>query len=353
MGLMEAYKMEPGGKVRLQERNPKWINDDYVKFIRMSEDLIAKNPSGGVLGFITNHGYLDNPTFRGMRWHLLKTFDKIWVLDLHGNSKKKEISPDGSPDKNVFDIQQGVALIIAVRKGSGSDELADVWHGDLWGSRKAKSDVLGKSSREELSGEKLDPSGKYLAYYPVDSELLESYDVGFSVSELFEDNRIGFQSHRDGFAVAFDEASIRYRLSRLLDKNVSKASILSEFSLKENSDWKFDEIRARLLEHEDQIVARVSRCDYRPFDRRYCHLDETMMDRPRWDLLSSCQSGQNLALNFTRQTKSPEWRNAIVSEFPAPAVFVEIKDGSNFAPLWYFDEIGTKLAPKFQCQAVQ
>ena len=144
MGLMEAYKMEPGGNERLKERNPKWINDDYVKFIRMSEDLIAKNPSGGVLGFITNHGYLDNPTFRGMRWHLLKTFDKIWVLDLHGNAKKKEVSPDGSPDKNVFDIQQGVALIIAVRKGKGSEKLAEVWHGDLWGSRKAKGEVLGE-----------------------------------------------------------------------------------------------------------------------------------------------------------------------------------------------------------------
>ena len=115
--LMEAYKKEPGGKERLKERNPKWINDDYVKFLRMAEDLIAKNPSGGVLGFITNHGYLDNPTFRGMRWHLLKTFDKIWVLDLHGNSKKKEIAPDGSSDKNVFDIQQGVAIVIGIRLG--------------------------------------------------------------------------------------------------------------------------------------------------------------------------------------------------------------------------------------------
>ena len=118
MGLMDAYKKEPGGKVKLKERNPKWINDDYVKFIRMAEDLIAQNPSGGVLGFITNHGYLDNPTFRGMRWHLLKTFDKVWVLDLHGNAKKKEVSPDGSPDKNVFDIQQGVAIVIAVRGGA-------------------------------------------------------------------------------------------------------------------------------------------------------------------------------------------------------------------------------------------
>lgn len=141
MGLMEAYKKEPGGKERLKERNPKWINDDYVKFIRVAEDLIAKNPSGGVLGFITNHGYLDNPTFRGMRWHLLKTFDKLWVLDLHGNTKKREVAPDGSPDKNVFDIQQGVALIIAVRTSPGTDDLAEVRHGSIWGAarRKGKS----------------------------------------------------------------------------------------------------------------------------------------------------------------------------------------------------------------------
>ena len=89
MGLMDAYKKEPGGQQKLQERNPKWINDDYVKFMRLAEHTIAKNGEG-VLGFITNHGWLDNPTFRGMRWHLLNTFDKLWVLDLHGNSKRKK-----------------------------------------------------------------------------------------------------------------------------------------------------------------------------------------------------------------------------------------------------------------------
>lgn len=103
-GLLEDYKKEPGGKEKLKERNSKWINDDYVKFIRLAEFLIEKNGEG-ILGFITNHGYLDNPTFRGMRWHLLKTFDRIHVLDLHGSTKRRETTPDGKPDKNVFDIQ--------------------------------------------------------------------------------------------------------------------------------------------------------------------------------------------------------------------------------------------------------
>ena len=115
-GLMDAYKKEPGGKLRLDEHQSRWLLDDYVKFIRLAEATIDRSEGGGVLGFITNHGYLDNPTFRGMRWHLLQSFDAIHVLDLHGNAKKKEKSPDGSPDKNVFDIQQGVSIIIAVRR---------------------------------------------------------------------------------------------------------------------------------------------------------------------------------------------------------------------------------------------
>jgi predicted helicase len=115
MELMEDYKKEPGGKEKLNEKNPKWINDDYVKFIRLGQHLIEKNGEG-ILAFINNHGFLDNPTFRGMRWNLLKTFDKIYVLDLHGNSKKKEKCPDGSKDENVFDIQQGVSINIFVKK---------------------------------------------------------------------------------------------------------------------------------------------------------------------------------------------------------------------------------------------
>ena len=114
MKLMEDYKKEPGGKEKLKEKNPKWINDDYVKFIRFSSHLIEKNGEG-ILAFINPHGYLDNPTFRGMRWHLQKTFDKIYTVDLHGNSKKKETAPDGSTDQNVFDIMQGVSINIFIK----------------------------------------------------------------------------------------------------------------------------------------------------------------------------------------------------------------------------------------------
>ena len=142
MKLMEDYKKEPGGKEKLKERNPKWINDDYVKFLRYGQYFIEKNGSG-ILAFINPHGFLDNPTFRGIRWHLLKTYDKIYTIDLHGNSKKKETSPDGSIDQNVFDIMQGVSINIFVKTGEKKDgELGKVFHYDLYGKREFKYDFL-------------------------------------------------------------------------------------------------------------------------------------------------------------------------------------------------------------------
>jgi len=111
--LISDYKKEPSG-IKLQEKNSKWLNDDYVKFIRYGQHFIEQNGEG-ILAFINNHSFLDNPTFRGMRYSLLKTFDKIYILDLHGNAKKKETAPDGSKDENVFDIQQGVSINIFVK----------------------------------------------------------------------------------------------------------------------------------------------------------------------------------------------------------------------------------------------
>ena len=146
MDLMEDYKKEPGGKEKLKERNPKWINDDYVKFIRYSQHYIEKNGTG-VLAFINPHGFLDNPTFRGMRWNLLKTYDKIYTLDLHGNSNKRETCPDGSIDENIFDIKQGVTISVFVKTGKKkTNELGKVLHYDLYGKRNFKYNFLNENT---------------------------------------------------------------------------------------------------------------------------------------------------------------------------------------------------------------
>ena len=184
MDLMEDYKKEPGGNERLKERNPKWINDDYVKFMRYSQHYIENG--SGVLSFINPHGFLDNPTFRGMRWNLLKTYDKIYTIDLHGNSKKKEVCPDGSVDQNVFDIMQGVSINVFVKTGKKkANELGKILHYDLYGKRDFKYDFLNENSIQSIDFNELPNVAPMYFMVQKDFEAQKTYDKGLSVSELF------------------------------------------------------------------------------------------------------------------------------------------------------------------------
>ena len=145
--LIEDYKYVDG--VHFNERKH-WLNDDYVKFIRYGQHYIDKNKTG-IVAFINPHGFLDNPTFRGMRWNLLKSYDKIYVIDLHGNARKKETAPDGGVDQNIFDIMQGVSINIFVKTGEkGADELGKVYHYDVYGKRDDKYDFLSGTSLGDI-----------------------------------------------------------------------------------------------------------------------------------------------------------------------------------------------------------
>ena len=196
------------------ERNPKWLNDDYVKFIRFAQWRIAQT-GHGILAFVTNHGYLDNPTFRGMRESLLRDFDEIYLLDLHGNSKKKEKATDGSKDENVFDIQQGVAIGIFVRKQNDArgKELARVYHADLYGTRKLKYATLDATEIGTTSWRQLAPTSPNYYFVPEDGALREEYARGWRITEAMPVNVLGFQTHRDEFAIDFDDTQLRERIA--------------------------------------------------------------------------------------------------------------------------------------------
>ncbi|HEE6447998.1 TPA: N-6 DNA methylase, partial [Acinetobacter baumannii] len=197
MSLMEDYKKEPGGKEKLKEKNSKWINDDYVKFLRYGQHFIEKNGSG-VLAFINPHGFLDNPTFRGMRWNLLKTYDKIYTIDLHGNGKKKEFSPDGSVDKNVFDIMQGVSINIFIKTGNKKNsELGQVFHYDVFGKREEKYNFLSESNLNDINFNEIKPVGKQYYFIPQDMTLKSIYEKGIKISDLFPVQGNGIVTKRD------------------------------------------------------------------------------------------------------------------------------------------------------------
>lgn len=316
--LVDKYKVEAGGKQKLQERNSKWLNDDYVKFIAFAEDLIIKNEEG-VLGFITSHSYLDNPTFRGMRWKLAQTFDEIYIIDLHGSSKKKEIDKDGGKDENVFDIQQGVAIMIGVKKKeTGKKKDAKVFVADLYGKKNKKFEVL-NNNEIKYTEIKLDP---YQYYFVIKSnEGKEEYEKGISVVDLFPINSVGVVTAKDAILI-----------------NENKNDLLKNVS------------EFYKIETQEKLIQSIS---YRPFDNRYIYYDTKLVERSRGKVMinlikESFKNAQNnssmpsnLGLVFCKQIKTGHWNHIGVSNNMIESSLISNKTGEiNYVAPAYVIQIG-------------
>lgn len=348
---IEDYKYVNG--VHFGERKH-WLQDDYVKFIRLSEHMINQNGEG-VLGFITNHGYLENPTFRGMRAHLMRTFDRIHVLDLHGNSNKKEVSPDGSADKNVFDIMQGVAIIIAVKRkkiGKAAKAPAEVLHGDLWGSRAAKNDTLWASSFAELSADLLAPAAPQFPFAPRSQASDHGdYDKGFSIDELMPENVAGIVSARDHLVIALNEAELINRINVFTDTELTDSEVRNRFfgakkagkyAPGDSRGWKLPAAR-KALQTSDWIND-IKPILYRPFDTRSILSRPDMVDWGRFDFMEDFRAWPNLGIAYTRTIEGGrEFADFLVHDLPITHHSLSIKEVNYTAPLYLHPRKG-KLA---------
>jgi len=311
MKLMEDYKKEPGGKVKLKERNPKWINDDYVKFLRYGQHFIEKNGSG-ILAFINPHGYLDNPTFRGMRWNLLKTYDKIYTIDLHGNAKKKETAPDGSSDINVFDIEQGVSINIFIKTGhKKTKELGKVFHYDLFGKREFKYDFLYNNSIKSVNYKELPNVAPNYFFVNKNFDEQFDYDKGFKLTELFILNNAGIVTANDGILIDNEK-------DNLLNKTQSHY----------------------LIEPKSELVRTVS---YRPFDNKFIYWDTSLIERSRINLMKHFILGKNIGLTTIRINKEKEYSSLFITKFLADARLSD-RFLTSILPLYCYTETNGQLA---------
>ena len=342
--LIDIYKYVKGEHFGEKKH---WLHDDYVKFIRLSEYLIEKNGEG-ILGLITNHGYLDNPTFRGMRWHLMQTFDKIYVLDLHGNTNRKETTPDGQPDENVFDIQQGVAIIVAVKKIEKSEGLATVIRGDLWGSRKSKYKALNEGSIGSYITNKIVCMEPQFAFVRRDYKLAKHYKNGFSLIEFMPTNTSGIVTARDGLVIAFTREELTNRIKRFVEPSKSDEQVRTEFfSYKklnkyaqgDSRGWKLPEARKSLQNSDWQ--PDIKPIAYRPFDTRVILYREDMVDWGREKVMKHMLTNKNYALIFSRQAVHDDAPpvNILVSKhiFDNRGVYSN-KGISQVAPLYLYPE---------------
>lgn len=269
--LINKYKIEPGGKQKLQERKH-WLNDDYVKFIAYAESMIERNGSG-IVAMITNNGYLDNPTFRGMRWHLANTFDSIYLLDLHGNAKKKEVSPNGGKDENVFDIMQGVGIMIAVKNGKNKDNLANIFHADIYGKRQTKYEKL-ESKVDFVKIESAAPSHYFV---PKNTAGQEDYQRGVPLNQLMPINSTGIVSMGDSFIISENRDDIAQRVQKLSNNEYTEDELKEDFNLGKNYA-KYVLSSTVQFNYDESLIVPIA---YRPFDTRFTYFDNKVLWRWR------------------------------------------------------------------------
>ncbi len=323
----------------LGERNPRWLNDDYVKFIRFAQWRI-ESTGEGVLGFVTNHGYLDNPTFRGMRQSLMEAFDEIYLLDLHGNAMKRERAPDGGRDENVFDIQQGVAIGLFIKRVDGDDGLARVFHADLWGEREAGPDGgkygwLAAHDVATTEWAELAPKSPLYLFVPRDEALSEEYEAGVRLTEVFPVNSIGVVTARDKLAIQWTADDMRRVVEDFVSRAPEDARVFYRLG-KDVRDWKVEDAQRDVRGIPGGQWNPVSIL-YRPFDTRFtCYTGRSrgFICMPRPNVMRHMLRGPNVGIVTTRQCRG-QW-NAFVAKTITGHKSLDAYDSNSLFPLYTY-----------------
>lgn len=326
-------------KKGLGERNIQPLSDDYLKFIRFAEYFIEKNKSG-IVAMITNNSFLDGIIHRQMRKHLLETFDDIYILDLHGNSKRKEKAPDGGKDENVFDIQQGVSINIFVRKNENKEKPGVVYYSELFGRREAKFQALDKSDTEKIKWQELDCLEPYYFFVPKDFRSEEEYKKGFQVNDLFNINSVGIVTSRDGFLINDRREVLEKRYEDILNLNISDKEFESKYNLKTKY---FNSAIARAKSQTNQS-SKIIKCFYRPFDVRFILFDVDFIERDRSTVMRHMILGENLALVCSKQSTRDIIDNVQVTDSIIELKFNSHDRNSNIFPLYLYFEDGSKVS---------
>jgi len=309
--LLEDYRKVDGHP--LGERNPKWLQDDYVKFIRFGQWRVSRT-GAGVLAFVTNHGYLDNPTFRGMRQHLMNEFTDIYLLNLHGNAKKKERPPEGGRDENVFDIQQGVAVGIFVKDPTRRGPAA-VRYADLWGLQKHKDEWLAGNTLASTEWRTLSPKTPNYLFIPQADRLKDEYQSYPRITDLMPVHSPGIVTARDSLAIAWSPEEMLGRVREFERLHPEEAR--ARFALGDDvRDWKVVLAQQDVRDHgfDPGLIRPIL---YRPFDVRYTYYTGRVrgfMCRPRPGVMKYMLPGDNLALMVARQGRPGSFASLVTME---------------------------------------
>jgi type I restriction-modification system DNA methylase subunit len=319
----------------LGEKNPKWLQDDYVKFLRFAQWKIHK-AGRGLVGMITNHSYLDNPTFRGMRQSLMKTFNEIYILNLHGNSLKKETAPDGSKDENVFDIRQGVAIVLFVKQPEMTG--CKVEQIDVFGVREEKYQWLDTHDLENTHYEPLAPVSPHYFFIPRNTGKIQHYESWPDINFIFPLNNVGIVTSRDDFVIDFSLPSLKNRLNQFAENKLSNEIFAQAYKLKQTDDWNIENARMKIQRVSD-LNNYYQKIAYRPFDERIIFYHEALIERPRKEVMSHLLNNENIGLISARSNKSLHMDHFFVSNTIMETKCGERTTQSAIFPLYIYPNI--------------
>ncbi len=337
--LLKDYKKD------LNERKIN-LDDDYIKFLRFSENLIERNGEG-VVAMITNNSFIDGITHRQMRKHLLETFDDIYILDLHGNSKKKEKSPDGSKDENVFNIMQGVSINIFVKKNIKKKGLGNVYHSEIWGSRDNKFDILNKNNIQNIKWKTLkycQPNCFFVPGIFEIRELIDEYEKGIRTEELFIESVSGVETVRDSIAIKFTEEELKKVINDFV--LLKEEEIAEKYHTKDARDWKISRAKNDVIQNkdDDNFYQKIS---YRFFDERhtfYTGKQNGFVCNGRFNVMKHMLR-DNIALILPRLCRGRGgFQHGFVSTHIIDRSFGDAFSGAgtNIFPLYLYSEDGSK-----------
>lgn len=343
LNLLNSYKKG------LNERKLN-LDDDFIKFIRLGQEYICKNGEG-IMAFICNNIFIDGVTHRQMRRELMQAFDKIYILNLHGNSRWNETAPDGSKDENVFDIQPGVSINIFYRNTSREHKKCQIFYHDLIGTRDNKYQFLNAHSIKNVGWEELQPEEPYLFFVPKNFSEKNTYENGFKLEKMMAVYVSGFQTKRDAITIHQQKENLDDVIYDF--ENLDIDTLKQKYDTTDGRDWTVESAKSDLKKH-DGVIMQVC---YRPFDNRYTYYSgktKGFIAYPRKEIYRHLKEG-NCTLLTCRQQSTFDFQHVFVTTLISDmcSVSSQSKETGYIFPLYIYSEDGTVKKPNFNEEIVQ
>ena len=350
--LMQDYRSVDGAP--MAESNLQALQGDYVKFVRWAQWCIERNGEG-ILGYIVNNGFLYGIIFRGMRQSLMSSFNTIYCFNLHGSSRIGEIIPDGETDENIFDIQQGTAILLCVKEPDNVAP-AKIYYADLWGSRAEKYATLSQTDVQTTTWTQLIPNPPFYHFVPRHDQHIEEYEVGWELTDIFQASSIGIITARDRLTIHSTPEAVRATVTDFV--SLSEAEARQQYRLpRDRRDWQIYLAQEDLRNHPD-AEQHIVPINYRPFDTRYTYYTGRSRGfhcMPRPAIMSHLLMGENLALCTHRIIRgATTWQHIFVTNKITDGNCVSNKDGpTHVFPLYLYPDpeeldLVTERSPNFK-----